>query len=187
MEGDAGAIQLNGADQPVVDRGPSRLGRGWVIGICVVLVLLAAGSAVGGYLAVQSHQESRAVAGGEAAAIAAAKGCIAATQAPDIDALPAAQRTIIECATGDFGAQAALYSGELTKAYQAANVHVQLSEMRLAVESNDDDGSVGLLVALRVKVDNVESEGQEYGYRLRVKMTPEDGQYKVAKLDQVAG
>ncbi|WP_343709964.1 hypothetical protein [Mycobacterium sp.] len=173
------------AGEQVAKRGPSRLGRLGVMGVCAVLVLLAAGVAASGYFALRSHHESQAIARDDAAAIAAAKECVAATQAPDATAVAEAQRKIIECSTGDFGAQAALYSGMLAQAYQVANVHVQVSDMRAAVERNNKDGSVDLLVALRVKVDNVEAQGQEYGYRLRVKMAREDGQYKIAKLDQV--
>jgi Mce-associated membrane protein len=197
MEGDAGATRLNpagqgGADVPVAapdttEEGVSRLrGRG-VIGACAVLVLLAAGVATGGYLVLRSHHESQAVARDDAAAIEAAKDCVAATQAPDVDALPAAQQKISECSTDVFATQAAVYSGVLVQAYQAANVHIQLSDMRTAVERNYDDGSVDLLVALRVKVDNAAAQGQQYGYRLRVKMARDDDQYKIAKLDQVAG
>src|ERR1700679_3808574 len=36
------------ADDP---RGPSRLGRGWIVGIAAALVLLAGGVGAGGYLA----------------------------------------------------------------------------------------------------------------------------------------
>jgi Mce-associated membrane protein len=197
MEGDAGASRLNPAGQagtevPVAapdttERGVSRLrGRG-PIAVCAVLVLLAAGVATGGYLALRSHHESQAVARDDAAATEAAKDCVAATQAPDVDALPAAQQKISECSTDVFATQAAVYSGVLMQGYQAANVHIQLAEMRTAVERNNDDGSVDLLVALRVKVDNIAAQGQQYGYRLRVKMARDDGRYKIAKLDQVAG
>ena len=57
--------------------------------------------------------------------------------------------------------------------------------MRAAVERHNDDGSVDVLVAVRVKVTNSEAADQEQGYRLRVKMAPDDGTYKIAKLDQV--
>jgi Mce-associated membrane protein len=97
-----------------------------------------------------------------------------------------AARRIIECSTGDFGAQAALYSGMLAEAYQAANVHVQVSDMRAAVERNNSDGSVDVLVALRTRVSNIEAQDREQGFRLRVTMSRADGQYKISKLDQVA-
>ena len=57
--------------------------------------------------------------------------------------------------------------------------------MRAAVERHNDDGSVDVLVAVRVKVTNSEAADQEQGYRLRVQMAPDDGTYKVARLDQV--
>jgi Mce-associated membrane protein len=173
-------------DEAAADgRRPPRLGRGWAAGICVVLVLLAAGAAVGGYLALRSHHDSEAVARHEAAAVAAAKDCVAATQAPDTAAMAASQAKIVECGTGAFAAQAALYSGVLVDAYQAANVKVQVSDMRAAVERHNDDGSVDVLVAMRVKVTNSAVADQEQGYRLRVQMVPEDGTYKIARLDQV--
>jgi Mce-associated membrane protein len=42
-----------------------------------------------------------------------------------------------------------------------------------------------ILVALRVKVSNSVTQNQESGYRLRVQMAPDNGAYKIAKLDQV--
>jgi Mce-associated membrane protein len=173
-------------DEAPDDRRPSRLGIGWVASICVVLVLAAAGVAVGGYLALRSHDDSEATARADAAALQAAKDCVAATHAPDTAAMTIAQSKIIECATGDFGAQATLYSGILVDAYQAANVKVAVSDMRAAVERHNDDGSVVILVAVRVKVTNSEQADQQQGYRLRVTMAPADGTYKVAKLDQVS-
>jgi Mce-associated membrane protein len=110
---------------------------------------------------------------------------VAATQAPDTAAMSASQLKIIECSTGDFGAQATLYSGVLVDAYQAANVKVQVSDMRAAVERHNGDGSVDVLVAVRVKVTNSEAADQEQGYRLRVKMAADEGKFKIAKLDQV--
>jgi len=73
----------------------------------------------------------------------------------------------------------------LVDAYRSAKVQVQVSEMRAAVERHNDDGSIDVLVAVRVKVTNSEAVDQEQGYRLRVRMAPADGTYKVAKLDQV--
>jgi Mce-associated membrane protein len=153
--------------------------------ICAALLLLAAGGGVGGYLALRSHKQSEDIARAENAALQAAKDCVSATHAPDTAAMSAAQAKIIECSTGDFGAQASLYSGVLVDAYQAANVKVQVSEMRAAVERRNDDGSFEVLVAVRVKVSNSDAADQEQGYRLRVQMAPEDGTYKVARLDQV--
>lgn len=166
-------------------RRPSRLGRGWLMGICTALVLLTAGAVGGGHLGWRSHEESSAFAVDETRALQAAKECVAATQAPDTTTMTTGQAKIIECSTGDFGAQAALYSGMLVDAYRAANVQVQVSDMRAAVEKHNDDGSIDVLVAVRVKVTNSEAAGQEQGYRLRVQMAPADGTYKIAKLDQV--
>ena len=111
---------------------------------------------------------------------------MAATQAPDASAMAASQQKIIECATGDFGAQAVLYSGLLVDAYQAANVQVKVSDMRAAVERHNDDGSMDILVAMRIRVSNTQAQDQEQGYRLRVRMAPDGGVYKIAKLDQVS-
>ena len=164
----------------------SRLGRGWFVAVALLLLFLAGGVGAGGYLALRHYRESQTIARNDAAALRAAEDCVAATQAPDTAAMADAARRIIECSTGDFGAQAALYSGMLTEAYQAANVHVQVSDMRAAVERNNKDGSIDVLVALRTKVSNVEAQDQEQGYRLRVTMSPADGRYKISKLDQVA-
>ncbi len=212
MEGDAGTRQLNPTDadetpaeslavstedqtehatelppqEPVEDdRRPSRLGVGWVAGICAALLILAAGVGVGGYFALRSHHESEAIARSDAAALQAAKDCVEATQAPDTAAMLASQSRILECATGEWGVQAPLYSSILADAYQAGDVKVQLSDMRAAVERHNDDGSVDVLVAVRVKVTNAEAADQEQGYRLRVQMMPDAGRYKIARLDQV--
>jgi Mce-associated membrane protein len=166
-------------------RRPARLGRGWMLSICATLVVLAGAAAVGGYFALRAHDESEAIARDDAAAVQAAKDCVTATQAPDVAAMSTAQAKIIECSTGDFGAQAALYSGMLVDAYRAANVTVAVSDMRAAVERHNDDGSVTVLVAVRVRVTNSESADQEQGYRLRVQMAQADGTFKVARLDQV--
>ena len=167
-------------------RGSSRLGRGWFIGLAAALVLLAGGVGAGGLLASRSHQDSRATARHDDAAIAAAKNCVAATQAPDTTAMAASAQKIIDCGSGAFRSQAIMYSSLLVEAYQAANAHVQVSDLRAAVERNDPDGSIVVLVPLRVKVSNSESQNQETGYRLRVTMVSDEGQYRIAKLDQVA-
>lgn len=180
------------APRPAVDQG-SRLGRRWFVNIAAALLLLAAALGVGGYFALRFHHQSQAIARNDAAAMRAAEDCVAATQAPDIAAIRASEQKIIDCATGDFRAQAVLYSGLLVEAYQAANAHVQVSDMRVAVERNNSDSSVDVLVALRVKVSNALEKGseggakdQESGYRLRVRMAPDQDQYRIAKLDQVA-
>jgi Mce-associated membrane protein len=173
-------------DASTDERRSSRLGRGWFVGITAALVVLAGGFGAGGYLALSLHQESRTTARDNAAAVEAAKDCVAATQAPDTTAMAASGQKIIECGAGAFRSQAVLYSGLLVEAYQAANAHVQVSDLRAAVERNDADGSVEILVPLRVKVSNAETQNQEAGYRLRVTMVLDDGQYRISKLDQVA-
>ena len=54
------------------------------------------------------------------------------------------------------------------------------------MERHNSDGSMDILVAMRVKLTNTEKQGEEQGYRLRVRMAPEDGTYKVARMDQVS-
>ena len=170
------------ADQP---RG-SRLSGRRLVGVCAGLVIASLLIATGGFFALRAHHTSVAATQAETVALAAAKDCVTATQAPDATAMAASQQKIIECATGDFGAQATLYSGLLVDAYQAAKVQVQVSNMRAAVERHNDDGSMDVLVAVRVKVSNSQTQDQEQGYRLRVRMMPEGGTYKIAKLDQVS-
>jgi Mce-associated membrane protein len=179
----AESADTEAADDP---GGPSRLGRSWVVGIAAAVVLLAGGVGAGGYLALRSHMQSQATAHRDAAAVEAAKDCVAATQAPDIAAMAASAQKIIECGAGAFRSQAILYSGLLVEAYQAADAHVQVSDLRAAVERNNADGSVEILVPLRVKVSNAETENQEAGYRLRVTMVQDEGKYRISKLDQVA-
>jgi len=179
----AESADTEAADDP---GGPSRLGRSWVVGIAAALALLAGGVGAGGYLALRSHLDSQATARRDAAAVEAAKDCVAATQAPDIAAMAASAQKIIECGAGAFRSQAILYSGLLVEAYQAANAHVQVSDLLAAVERNNNDGSVEILVPLRVKVSNAESQNQEAGYRLRVTMVQDEGKYRISKLDQVA-
>ncbi len=180
------AEETEAVEPSVVERGPSRLGLGWVAGIAAALVLIAGGIGFfGGYLALRAHQQSQTLARNNAAALEAAKVCVAATQAPDTSAMAASEQKIIDCGTDVYRSQAMLYTSMLVQAYQAANVHVQVSDERAAVERNDSDGSIDVLVALRVKVSNDQTQNQETGYRLRVKMAPVDGQYKIARLDQV--
>ncbi|GAA2549100.1 hypothetical protein [Mycolicibacterium diernhoferi] len=202
MEGDAGTSRLNPTDQdddtsdipaaeeavPATpqDTNHGRLGRGWLTGICAALFVLAAGLTVTGYLLLQSNARSEQIARDDAVALQAAKDCVIATQAPDTASMGAAQARIVECSTGDFGAQAVFYSSMLTEAYQAANVQVEVADLRAAVERHHDDGSVDVLVALRTKVSNSEAAGQEQGYRLRVTMQRDNGTYKIANLVQVS-
>ncbi|MGB8388748.1 Mce protein [Mycobacterium sp.] len=167
-----------------VQRGPSRVGRGWLAGIAAALVLSAAAIGAGGYFALRFHHESQAIARDDAAALKAAVDCVSATQAPDTNAMAASEQKIIDCGTDAFRSQAVLYTGMLVQAYQAANAHVQVSDVRAAVERNNNDGSVDVLVAMRVTVSSEKSQN-EAGYRLRVKMALAEGQYKISKLDQV--
>ncbi|MCW2660083.1 MAG: Mce protein [Mycobacterium sp.] len=170
-----------GAD---VQRRPSRLGRGWLSGIAAALVLLAGGLGAGGYFALRYQHDSQVIARNDAAALKAAVDCVAATQAPDTNAMAQSEQKIIECGTDAFRSQALLYTSMIVQAYQAANIHVQVADVRAAVERNNDDGSVDVLVAMRVKVSSDQSQ-KETGYRLRVKMAFAEGQYRISKLDQV--
>jgi Mce-associated membrane protein len=174
-------------DQPTdeVPRRPERFGRGWLVAICLALLVSTGGLGIGGYLALKTHDQSEAIAREDAMALARAKDCVTATQAPDVAAMTASQTKVIECATGDFAVQANLFASMLVEAYQAANVSVQVSDMRGAIEKHNDDGSVDVLVAVRVKVTNSQAADQEQGYRLRVNMAPADGTYKINRLDQV--
>jgi hypothetical protein len=166
------------------ERRPSRLGRGWLSGIAAALVLLAGGLGAGGYFALRYHHDSQVIARNDAAALKAAVDCVAATQAPDTNAMAQSEQKIIECGTDAFRSQALLYTNMIVQAYQAANIHVQVADVRAAVERNNDDGSVDVLVAMRVKVSSDQSQ-KETGYRLRVKMAFAEGQYRISKLDQV--
>lgn len=174
------------ADPGETESTPSRLGRRQLLGISALLVLLAAGLTALGYLSMRDHAASQVMARDNAEAIEAAKTCVLATQAPDPGDVSLSQEKIFNCSAGEFRTQAALYAQILPPAYQAAKVQVELTEIGAAVERNNPDGSVDVLVAFRIKVDNVEAKGREAGYRLRAQMVREDGQYRIAKLDQVA-
>ncbi|MEE3063546.1 MAG: Mce protein [Actinomycetota bacterium] len=165
-------------------RPPSALGRGWLAGIAATLIVLAGAVGTGGYLAMRYHHESQAIARNNAAALKAAIECVSATQAPDTNAMIASEQKIIECGTDAFREQAMVYTGMLVQAYQSANIHVQVSDVRGAVERNNKDGSIDVLVAMRVQVVADQSQN-ETGYRLRVRMALDEGQYRIARLDQV--
>jgi Mce-associated membrane protein len=189
MESDAADTSDAEVEEAQVDedpRGPSRLGRNWFIGIAAGLVVLAGGVGFGGWAALHAHHLSQVTARNDAAALEAAKDCVGATQAPDIGAMASSAQKIVECGAGAFRSQAILYSGLLVEAYQAANAHVEVSDLRGAVERNNPDGSIEILVPLRVKVSNSDTQNQEAGYRLRVTMVREEGKYRISKLDQVA-
>ena len=195
-EADTATAEVPAADSPTAElkperkagdvrRGRSRLSRAWLAGVGVLLLLIAGGIGAGGYFLLRSHQESRTLAHDDAAALQAAKTCVAATQAPDTTTMSASEQKIIDCGTDEYRTQALLYTSMLVQAYQAANVHVQVSDMRAAVERTNKDGSIDVLVALRVKVSNDAEQNQETGYRLRVRMAFAEGSYRIAKLDQV--
>lgn len=190
---DADRAESDGAGEDVVEsgepaaaapRGPSRVGRGWLAAIASVLVLCAAAIGAGGYLALHYHHQTQRTVRNDDAALKAAVECVSATQAPDTNAMTASEQKIIECGTDAFRSQALLYTSMLVQAYQAANIHVQVSDVRAAVERNNPDGSIDILVAMRVKVASDQNQS-EAGYRLRVKMAFAEGQYKISKLDQV--
>jgi Mce-associated membrane protein len=195
MEDDAGTRGLTESDRrsaAATDYGvsrdgrPSRLTLKWSIFLMTVLAVIAGSMAFGGYLALESHQESQARERANTAALSAAKECVAATQPPDAAAVPGAQKKLTECSTGDFEAQAAWYGAVLMQAYQAVDVRVQLPEMQAAVERNNDDGSILALLAFRANVSQPGMADRQNSYRVRVKMVLDGGLYKVADLDQVA-
>jgi Mce-associated membrane protein len=208
MEGDAGTSRLNPTDaddstdetdlvseapadaapeaEVASEDRPSRLSRGWFVAMFVVLLLVAAGVATGGYLALHAHNDNVAAARAEDQAVVAAKDCVSATNAPDPAAMAASVQKILDCSTGDFGAYAKVMAPMMVEAYQAANVKVDVTDMRAAAERHNDDGSIDVLVAFRFRTpSNPDTQNQEIGLRLRAKMTPEDERYKIAKLDPV--
>jgi len=210
MEGDAGSGRLTPTQDPdeaapseaeeSVNQAPvdeienaywqqpsgSRLNGAVTLMVCAVLVIASLLVATGGYFALRAHQKSVATAQAETVALTAAKDCVTATQAPDAAAMAASQQKIMDCSTGDFATQATFMSGLLVDAYEAAKVQLKVSNIRAAVERHNDDGSMDILVAVRVQMSNIEAQGKELGYRLRVRMMPEGGTFKIAKLDQVS-
>jgi Mce-associated membrane protein len=186
---DAGAVAENAPERTdaaeAARTGVSRLSRRWLGAMAAVLVLLTGATGAGGYLALRAHRASQAIIRADAAAVVAAKDCVAATQPTDAAAVPASEKKLSECSTRAFGAQIAWYGAILAEAYQTMNVRVEVPDMRAAVERNKDDGSIVVLVAFRAIVSQVGMADRENSYRLRVKGVPEDGQFKVAELDQV--
>jgi Mce-associated membrane protein len=179
-------VENDSAAEPVDDgRRAERFGRGWFIGIVAALAAVAVAVGVGGFFAMRAQSTDRTMAAEDAMALDRAKECVAATQAPDIAAMTASQSKIIECSTGQFAVQANLFAGMLVDAYQAAQAAVKVAELRAAVEKHNDDGSVDVLVAMRILVTNSQAADQAVGYRLRVTMAPEDGTYRISSLDQV--
>jgi Mce-associated membrane protein len=183
-DGESDAVDEGEVADTAVERGPSRLSGRLRVGIAALLVVLAGAISAGGYFALRYHQQSLAIARNDAAALKAAIDCVSATQAPDSNAMLASEQKIIDCGTDAFRTQALLYTSMLVQAYKASNVHVEVSDVRAAVERNNPDGSVEVLVAMRVKVAG-DQGANETGYRLRVKMAMAEGSYRIAKLDQV--
>ena len=174
------------AAQAATGTGAPHVSRRWPIAVAATLLLLAGGAGAGGYLAMQAHRKSEAIDRANDAALAAAKDCVAATQPPNAAALPAAQQKLSECSTGTFGDQSTWYGAVLAEAYHAVDVRVQVPEMHAAVERDNDDGSIEALVVFRATVSQTGMADRDNSYRVRVKMVPDNGQFKVAELDQVA-
>ncbi len=206
MEGDAGSGQLTPtppleADETVepdpalsdhvTDAGnavpASRLATGrWLTGIVGAIIAGAVLLSAGGVFALIGHRHNAAAAADEVAAVAAAKDCITATQAPDVKAMKDSQRKIVECATENYAPQANLYSGLLADAYQTVNAQVKVIDMRAGAERHNADGSIDVLVATRVAMSNVQQQDQELSYRLRVRMLPDGGTYKIDSIEPVS-
>jgi Mce-associated membrane protein len=187
MEEDAGPGGLTPADDARASaaRPRTRLSRRWWRTIAIAFTVLTAGIGAVGHVAVQTHWSSQSAAGADAAAVAAAKECVAATQPSDVSVLPAVQRLLDDCATGDFKSQITWYSAVLSEAYHAVNLHVCLPEMDAAVESTNTDGSIVALVAFRASISQDGMADRVNSYRMRVTMVPNSGHFKIAKLDQV--
>ncbi len=181
MEGDAGSGQLT-PTPPLETRLSGRRLSSVIAGIALGALLLTAA----GVLALFGHHRSSAAANDEAVAVAAAKDCITATQAPDVKAMNESQRKIVECSSENYAAQANLYSGLLFDAYQTVNAQVKVADMRAAAEKHNPDGSIDVLVATRVAMSNTQQMDQELSYRLRVRMVPSDGTYKIDSIEPVS-
>lgn len=180
MEGDAGSGQLTPTPPA------SRLATGrWFAGVCTAIAVAAVILIAAGALALFGHRQTVSAVDGEALAVQAAKECIAATQAPDAKAMTESQRKIIECATENYAPQANLYSGLLADAYQTVNAQLKVTNMRAAPERHNEDGSIDVLVATRVSMSNDSETDQEISYRLRVRMLPVDGTYKIDSIESV--
>ena len=206
MEGSAGTSRLNPTDadlstdevvseapadpasEPDVESisHPSRVSRGWLIGICAALLLLAAGIGTGGFFAFRAHGTDQTMEHADVEAMAAARDCVLATNAPNSAVMAQSLQKILDCTTGDFGAYARVMAPILVEAYQAANIKVEVTDIHAAVERHNDDGTIDVLVAFKMKVpSNPDRKNQEPGLRMRVTMKAEDGRYKITKLDPV--
>ena len=192
MEGDAGSGQLTPtppftADEPVDPVTQSRLLSGrWPVGVIAGLASAALLFTIAGVLAFIGHWHSAAAERDEAVAVAQAKDCITATQAPDLKAMADNQRKIVECSTETFATQANMYGGLLADAYQTVNALVKVADMRAAAEKHNPDGSIDVLVATRVAMSNNQQLDQELSYRLRVRMVPDGGTFKIDNIEPVS-
>ena len=182
---DAGITATAGNDAaPAAD---SRLATGrWFTGIIAGIAVAALLLTAAGVLALLGHRRGAAAVSEEAAAVAAAKECITATQAPDVKAMADSQRKIVECSTDSYSAQANLYGGLLMDAYQTVNAQVKIADLRAAAEKHNPDGSIDVLVATRVSMSNSQQQDQELSYRLRVRMVPVDGKFKIDNIEPVS-
>ena len=197
MEGDAGSGQLTptpplqaddtvepetGLTTPISRLATSR----WLIGVCAAIAIAAVVMTFVGVLALVGHRKTAAATDGEAVAVAVAKDCITATQAPDVKAMAESRRKIVDCATESYAPQANLYSGLLTDAYETAKVQVKISDIRAAPEKHNPDGSIDVLVATRVSMSNIDQQNQELSYRLRVRMVKVGDTYKIDSIEPVS-
>ena len=186
MEGDAGSGQLTPAPPLTAEQSGSGLRTGlWLGRACAVLAVVSVAVIVSGVLAWMSDRSGAAAARDEVVAVDTAKDCIAATQAPDLKAMTDSQRKIVGCATDNYAPQANLYSSVLAEAYQTVNAKVKITDIRAAAEKHNPDGSIDVLVATRVTMSNVQDKDQELSYRLRVRMAPADGTYKIDNIEPV--
>ena len=176
MEEDAGSGQLTSDPRT----------RSWLPATTIGVATLAVVAAAAGYLAMRDNHLSAAADRSEAKAIAAAKDCVLATQPRDSSALQISRETLTDCATGDFGSQVGWYTELLTQAYQATDVKVKVEDLHAVAERSNPDASVIALVAFRAVISQSGVPDRTNSYRVRVKMVPEAGRYKVAQLEQVA-
>ena len=70
--------------------------------------------------------------------------------------------------------------------YQTVQAQVKITHIRAAAEKHNPDGSIDVMVATRVSMSNVDEQDQELSYRLRVRMVPVDGTYKIDSIDPVS-
>ena len=187
MEGDAGSGQLTPTPPLTApDQLESRPSSGrWLFHVTAALAVAGMALIAAAALAWVSSRHGAAAARDEIMAVDMAKDCISATQAPDTKAMTDSQRKIVGCATENYAPQANLYSSLLTEAYQTVNAKVKIADIRAAAEKHNPDGSIDVLVATRVMMSNIQEKDQELSYRLRVRMAPVDGTYKIDNIEPV--